>query len=97
MNAPVNIVYPVDGGTYPISNPGPGALDSAYLTFSFSITCPGGPANVKWGVDSDTLGEAKCYDQLSCQFVWKLPGGKHRFWVDAGSCGKEQVSFKVGN
>ena len=92
----VNIVYPIQGATYPITDPAPGTLSSHYLTASFSVTCSGGSHNVEWSFDTDTIGSAKFYDQISVQQVWKLPGGKHLFWVDAGNCGKERVTFKVG-
>ena len=98
-NASLNIVYPVDGATYPITDPAPGPLKSAYLTFSFCLTLPGGPAGVSWGVGGETLGEAKFYDQYSTQQVWKLPGGKHEFWVKTDNGGitySDQVIFKVG-
>lgn len=96
MQAPVNIVYPVDGGTYPIVDPGPGGrVSSAYLTFSFGVTCPGGGQAVKWGVDNDTLGEARYYDQFSAQFVMKIAGGTHQFWVKT-DCGQGEVKFLVG-
>ena len=94
---PVNIVYPIDGETYPKTDPAPGALSSAYLTFSFSVTRSGGPTTVQWGVDGDTLGEARFYDMYSAQFVWKVGGGKHKFWVDAGGAGSDSVTFKAGN
>ena len=97
--APVNIVYPIDGGTYPRTAPAPGKLQSAYVTLSFCRTLPGGPAGVSWGVDRSELGQARCYDQYSTQQVWKLSGGKHRFWVKAKSGGtthNDQVSFMVG-
>jgi len=97
-SAAVNIVYPIDGGTYPIADPAPGALNSTYFTTSFSVTCSGGGHGVKWGVDKIQLGQARFYDQLSEQQVWKLPGGKHVFWVDAGRrCGVQRVRFKIGN
>ncbi len=94
--APVNIVYPIHGGTYPITDPAPGALHSAYFTSSFSVTCGGGQHTVKWGFDSTTVGTATFYDQFSAQFVHKLPGGSHTFWVDS-SCGDSKVKFAVGN
>ena len=94
MNQPVNIVYPIDGATYPIVDPAC-KVQSAYFNASFSTTCPGGPHNVVWGFDATTLGDAKFYDQLTCQFTWKLPAGKHTFWVKSG-CGSEQVSFQIG-
>ncbi len=96
-SAGVNIVYPISGGTYPITDPAPGALGSAYFTSSFGATCSGGAHTVKWGVDKTQLGSARFYDQLSEQQVWKLEGGKHIFWVDAGRCGAEKVRFKIGN
>ena len=95
MQAPVNIVYPVDGGTYPIVDPGPGGVHSAYVTFSFGVTCQGGSRLVEWGVDGRTLGKAEYYDQFSAQFVWKVPGGTHMFWAKT-DCGQGQVKFKVG-
>ncbi len=97
--APVNIVYPIEGATYPITDPAPGPLKSAYVAFSFCLTLPGGPAYVSWGVGRAKFGQAKFYDQYSTQQVWKLPGGKHRFWVKANSGGithNDQVKFRVG-
>lgn len=94
--APVNIVYPIDGGIYPITDPLPGALFSAYFTSSFSVTCPGGQHSVKWGFDNTTVGSATFYDQFSAQFVHKLPGGDHIFWVSS-SCGDSRVRFRIGN
>ena len=94
--APVNIVYPIDGGIYPITDPAPGPLDSAYFTSSFSVTCGGGPHNVKWGFDTTTLGSAVFYDMFSAQFVHKLKGGDHIFWV-ISDCGESRVSFRLGN
>ena len=94
MNAPVNIVYPINGGSYPISNPAGNNLDSAYLTFSFSVTRGGGPSSVTWGVDNQTLGNADYYDMFSAQFVWKVAGGKHEFWVK-GDSGSDSVTFMV--
>jgi hypothetical protein len=94
--APVNIVYPIDGGSYPITNPAPGALLSAYFTSSFSVTCAGGPWTVKWGFDATSVGGATFYDQLSAQFVHKLPGGWHTFWVTS-DCGDSRVRFYIGS
>jgi hypothetical protein len=48
---PINIVYPINGATYPLTDPGPGPLRSAYFTSSFSVTCSGGPHKVEWGFD----------------------------------------------
>ena len=95
-NAPANIIYPIQDETYPITDPGPGKLSSAYISASFSITCQGGPLVVQWGMDDDILGEAKCYDTLSVHQVWKLPGGQHLFWVRS-DCGDDRVSFYVGS
>jgi hypothetical protein len=94
--APVNIVYPIDGGSYPITNPAPGVLSSAYFTSSFSVTCQGGPRAVKWGFDATTVGSASFYDQFSAQFVHKLPGGWHTFWVSS-DCGDSRVRFYIGS
>lgn len=94
--APVNIVYPIHGGSYPITNPAPGPLLSAYFTSSFSVTCAGGQHTVEWGFDSTTVGTATFYDQFSAQFVHKLPGGTHVFWV-VSSCGDSRVKFDIGS
>jgi hypothetical protein len=94
--AAVNIVYPIHGGTYPITDPAPGSLNSMYFTSSFSVTCDGGQHTVKWGFDSTTVGSATYYDMFSAQFVHKLPGGNHTFWVTT-SCGSSSVKFNVGN
>ena len=94
--APVNIVYPIHGDTYPITDPAPGVLNSAYFTSSFSVTCQGGQHTVKWGFDSTTVGSATFYDQYSAQFVHKLPGGTHTFWVSS-DCGDSKVKFNIGN
>jgi hypothetical protein len=91
---PVNIVYPIEGATYPITDPDC-KVRSAYFTASFSVTCGGGPHEVTWGFDRDTLGKAKFYDQYSCQFTYKLPRGKHVFFVTS-DCGKAKVAFAIG-
>jgi hypothetical protein len=91
----VNIVYPINGASYPITNPPPGGLKSAYFTASFSVTCSG-DHGVEWGFDrTSALGSVKFYDQISVQFVHKLPGGGHIFWVKS-DCGKNEVKFKIG-
>ncbi len=96
----VDIVYPVDGGTYPIMDPTPGSLSSAYITSGFRATCPGGPHRIEWGFGGPTpfmsLGNASFYDQLSAHFIHKLPGGAHYFEVKS-ECGSDAVKFKVGN
>ncbi len=91
---PVNIVYPIDGATYPIVDPS-SPIKSAYFTASFGTTCAGGPQTVQWGFDGNTLGEARFYDEFSAQFTHKLPAGKHTFWVRS-ECGKNEVSFSIG-
>jgi hypothetical protein len=93
--APVNIVYPIHGETYPIMNPAPGPLSSHYFTSSFSVTCQG-DHDVEWGFDTTTVGKAVFYDMFSAQFVYKLPGGSHEFWVKS-DCGDSAVKFKIGN
>ncbi len=94
-NAPVNIVYPINGSTYPITDPASGPLKSHYFTASFSVTC-GGDHSVEWGFDNQPVGEARFYDMISVQQVWKLPGGKHTFWVRS-DCGEDEVAFKIGS
>lgn len=94
--APVNIVYPIDGSSYPITGPAPGPLSSAYFTSSFSVTCPGGPWSVRWGFDATTVGGGTFYDMFSSQFVHKLPGGWHTFWVTS-DCGDSRVRFHIGS
>ena len=92
----VNIVYPIDGESYPITDPAPGRLSSAYITVSFSVTCGGGSHKVEWGFDrSGALGSATFYDQISVQFVYKLLGGSHVFWVKS-NCGSDAVKFIIG-
>ncbi len=92
----VNIVYPINGATYPITDPGTGPLKSAYFTSSFSVTCEGGPHKVQWGFDGmKPLGTSSFYDQTSIQFVHKLPGGDHVFWVKA-DCAENRVKFRLG-
>lgn len=92
---PVNIVYPINGGTYPKVDPQPAdPISSVYQPFSFSVTCPGGQHTVEWGVDGTTLGEALYYDEFSSQFVMKIAGGMHVFWVRT-DCGDNKVQFKV--
>jgi hypothetical protein len=91
----VNIVYPINGANYPITDPAPGPLKSAYFTASFSVTCAG-DHKVQWGFDSSpALGSSAFYDQTSVQFVHKLPGGSHVFWVKA-NCGENRVKFNIG-
>ncbi len=96
----VNIVYPIHRGTYPITDPGPGGLKSAYFASSFSVKCAGGPHQVKWGFDgSASLGGAAFYDEISVQFVHKLPGGTHVFRVtsECGNIPRGEVKFRIGS
>ncbi len=96
----VNIVYPIHRGTYPITDPGPGGLKSAYFASSFSVKCRGGPHQVKWGFDgSASLGGASFYDEVSVQFVHKLPGGTHVFWAtsECGNIPRGEVKFRIGS
>ena len=90
---PVNIVYPIDGGSYPITDPDC-KVKSAYFTASFGTTCAGGPHSVKWGFDGNSIGGAEFYDQLSAQFTWKLPAGTHTFHV-VSDCGEAKVKFEI--
>ncbi|MEP7323350.1 MAG: hypothetical protein ABI761_15605 [Saprospiraceae bacterium] len=92
----INIVYPINGGTYPITAPSPGVLKSAYFTASFSVT-QGGDDAVDWGFDnSAAIGKSKFYDMISVQQVYKLPGGRHIFWVKSGGSTKS-VRFRIGS
>jgi hypothetical protein len=92
----VNIVYPINGAIYPMTDPASGVLKSAYFTASFSVTCGGGGHKVEWGFDNaPALGKAMFYDQTSIQFVHKLPGGSHLFWVKS-DCGENRVKFRIG-
>ncbi len=96
----VNIVYPIEGAAYPITDPGPGGLKSAYFASSFSVKCRGGPGTVEWGFNaSAALGSARFYDQTSMQFVHKLPGGAHYFWVrsNCGQIREGTVKFRIGS
>jgi hypothetical protein len=96
MQTPVNIVYPIDGASYPIVDIAPpGRVASAYFTASFGTTCSGGPHRVEWGFDESTVGQGTFYDQMSVQFVHKLPAGAHTLWV-ASDCGKNIVKFEIG-
>ena len=92
----VNIVYPINGASYPIMDPGSGKLRSTYFTSSFSVTCSGGTHKVEWGFDNGpAIGKSSFYDQTSIQFVHKLPGGPHVFWVKS-DCGSNKVKFTIG-
>lgn len=90
----VNIVYPINGQTFPKINPAC-QIKSAYFAASFSVTCGGGPHSVRWSFDGITRGKASFYDEFSGQFTWKLPAGAHVFRVES-DCGNNQVRFKIG-
>jgi hypothetical protein len=93
----VNIAYPIDGASYPVMDPAPVRIRSAYFTSSFSVTCGGGAHNAEWGFDGGpAVGKASFYDQMTDQFVHKLPAGAHVFWVKA-DCGENRVKFKIGS
>jgi len=93
---PVNIVYPIDGATYPIVDiTPPGTVHSAYITASFGTTCAGGEYQVERGFDGASIGQGRFYDQMSVQLVQKLPAGSHTFWV-VSDCGKAEVKFEIG-
>ena len=62
---------------------------------SFSVTCGGGSHRFEWGFDGPPLGTAEFYDEISVQFVQKLPGGRHVFWVRS-DCGEDRVQFAIG-
>src|SRR5262249_60385518 len=75
--APVNIVYPINGGIYPITRPAPGPPASAYFTSSFSVTCSGGAPNVQGGFDAGPAGGASAFsDPTPPPFRPNAAGGK---------------------
>ena len=85
-----------DGQRYPIINPTLAhPISSAYQTFSFVVTCPGGAQEVEWSLNSEELGAARYYDQFSAQFVMEIAKGNHRFSVST-DCGDNDVLFSVG-
>lgn len=90
--SPVNIVYPIHNGSYPVT--GPTGAGSAYVTASFGTTCSGGSYTVKWGFDGASVGGGTFYDEMSAQFTHKLASGWHRFWVQS-DCGRDIVKFFV--
>lgn len=90
--APVNIVYPINGGSYPVVSSG---AHAEYFASSFGATCPGGLHTAEWGFDNTTQGEATFYDEISVQFTHKLPSGSHYFWVYIPRCGKDSVKFEI--
>ncbi len=95
MNAGINIVYPINGDHYRAVDERGGSV-STYFTAGFSTTCNGGGFDVEWGFNEDLLGRGTFYDQMSTQFVWKLPEGRHTFWVEAKEYEKKVVEFFIG-
>ena len=94
-NAPVNIIYPINSRTYPVSSPPPGALESLFVSFAFSVTCEG-QHDVEWSLDGQILGKLQFCDTTTVHQVWKVPGGTHTFDVRA-DCGHKEVTFRVGD
>lgn len=90
----IQIVYPVEGGTYPVAK-SDGLASSAYVTVSFSMTSAGGPRKMKWGFDGEALGTTTFYDQCSVQFTWDFSAGGHSFHVAADDGSKAVVQFEV--
>ena len=92
----IKIVYPISGETYPKCDAVSG-VKSSYFTASFSMTKSGGPYTVKWRFDGDKkpLGTATFYDEVSCQFTYKLPAGKHVLYVESGR-ETAKTAFKIG-
>jgi hypothetical protein len=55
----------------------------------------GGTHKVQWGFDGQKpIGTSGFYDQTSIQFVHKLPGGSHEYWMKA-DCGDNRVKFRL--
>lgn len=79
----VHIAYPI-----------PGSAQSNYIKVSFTVTCPGGPQNVRWGFDGTPVGSATFYDNFNSQFLHKLPSGWHIVQVWS-SCGEDRARFFV--
>jgi hypothetical protein len=79
----VHIAYPI-----------PGSAQANYVKVSFTVTCAGGPRNVRWGFDGNVVGSATFYDNFNSQFLHKLPSGVHvaQVW---SSCGEDRVQFVV--
>ena len=95
MNQPViKIVYPIEGGTYPIVE-SDSLASSAYFTASFCITAAGGPHKVKWGFNGNSTGVATFFDQISSQFTYELSAGEHQLNVICSTGQKEEVYFTV--
>ena len=52
--------------------------------------------DIVWGIDKNTLGRGKHYNQQSSHLVWKLEEGRHTFWMESGNCDKKEVEFFIG-
>lgn len=96
MPPSIKIVYPIQGEAYPKCDPHIN-VKSAYFAASFSMTKSGGGHTVKWWFDDAKrpLGSATFYDEISCQFTFKLPAGKHVFHVKSGT-EEAKTAFIIG-
>ncbi|MCI5221126.1 MAG: hypothetical protein D3924_00225 [Candidatus Electrothrix sp. AR4] len=92
--ASITIVYPIEGGAYPIIE-SDSLASAACFTASFSITSAGGPHKVKWGFDGMAIGGATFFDQFSNQFTWNLPAGEHVFHIASSLDSKAKVTFEI--
>jgi hypothetical protein len=90
---PVNIIYPINGGTYPVGGGMP-TSGAEYINASFSVTCPGGSHTVTWGFNGHQVGSEGFYDQVIIQQTYKLPAGTNTFYVKS-ECGSDYVKFLV--
>jgi len=90
---PVNIIYPINGGTYPVGGGLPTG-GAEYINASFSVTCQGGAHTVVWGFNGTQVGSEGFYDQVIVQQTYKLPAGANSFFVKS-DCGSDLVRFKV--
>jgi len=90
---PVNIIYPINGGTYPVGG-GLATGGAEYINASFSVTCQGGSHTATWGFNGTPVGSGSFYDQVIVQQTHKLPAGTNTFFVRS-SCGSDIVKFRV--
>ncbi len=90
---PVNIIYPINGGTYPVGGGLPTG-GAEYINASFSVTCQGGSHHVTWGFNGTQVGSEGFYDQVIVQQTYKLLSGDNTFFVKS-DCGSDYVRFKV--
>lgn len=70
-------------------------IDIMSSFFSASLSDHSGEGDVVWGVDKHTLGRGNLFNSKSTQLVWKLPEGRHTFWVESRDCGKKEVEFFI--